>query len=119
MKQYRSHGDNYTDGKTLATWLDSNKPFTNSNRQFRGIYYLGNATNHELVQAWLPTDEWTAFKLRANGIDYVVLSYNTIIAYRWCGSWHVPDCKYSRTTTGHQSMLAWAIQEVQKHAHAA
>lgn len=119
MKQYRSQGRPRTDGKTLAKWLDSNEPFTNGTGHFRGIYYLGNATNNELVQAWLPPDEWAAFKLRSNGIDYVVLSYNTIIAYRWCGMWYQPDCQYSRTTTKHQNMLGWAIQEVQKHVHAA
>lgn len=119
MKQYRSHGDHHTDFRTLAKWLSNNEPFSNSTGQFRGIYYLGNATNNELVQAWLPTDEWTAFKLRANGIDYVVLSYNTVIAYRWLDNWHMLDCKYSVTTTKHQNKLATAISVLGEYAHAA
>ena len=44
------------------------------------------------------------------GIDYVVYSYGTPIAYRTNdGNWTIPDAKYSETTSKHQSTIRYAV----------
>ena len=43
------------------------------------------------------------------GIDYVVYSYGTPIAYRASGEWAIPDAKYSVTTSKHQSTIRYAV----------
>lgn len=52
----------------------------------------------------------------AHGIDYVVYSYGTPIAYRIedTGEWVVPDAKYSVTTSKHQATIKYAISITQK-----
>ena len=49
------------------------------------------------------------------GIDYIVFSYGTPIAYRAqdSGEWVVPDAKYSVTTSKHQSVVRYAVSMVQ------
>jgi hypothetical protein len=42
-------------------------------------------------------------------ISYAVWSYGTIIGYKWCGQWTIPDCTYSITTTVQQNKLRVAI----------
>ena len=46
-----------------------------------------------------------------HGIDYVVYSYGTPIAYRAedSGEWVVPDTKYSVTTSKHQGTIRYAL----------
>lgn len=48
------------------------------------------------------------------GIDYVVYSYGTPIAYRTedTGEWVVPDVKYSVTTSKHQGMVQYALRMI-------
>ena len=49
------------------------------------------------------------------GIDYVIYSYSTPIAWlRGDGEWAMPDAKYSVTTTKHQTTTRAAIQEYKK-----
>ena len=49
------------------------------------------------------------------GIDYVIYSYSTPIAWlRGDGEWAMPDAKYSVTTTKHQTTTRVAIQEYKK-----
>ena len=49
------------------------------------------------------------------GIDYVIYSYYTPIAWlRGDGEWAMPDAKYSVTTTKHQTTTRAAIQEYKK-----
>ena len=44
------------------------------------------------------------------GIDYVIYSYDTPIAYRTNdGKWAIPDAKYSVTTSKHQSTIRYAV----------
>ena len=49
------------------------------------------------------------------GIDYVVFSYGTPIAYRTedTGEWVVPDTRYSVTTSKHQSTIRYAVSLAQ------
>ena len=46
-----------------------------------------------------------------HGIDYVVYSYGTPIAYRaeLSGQWIVPDVKHSVTTSKHQGTIRYAL----------
>ena len=46
------------------------------------------------------------------GIDYVVYSYGTPIAYRANEEWIAPDAKYSVTTSKHQSTIRYALELV-------
>lgn len=44
------------------------------------------------------------------GIEYVVYSYGTPIAYRTQdGNWTIPDAKYSVTTSMHQGVISYAL----------
>ena len=49
------------------------------------------------------------------GIDYVIYSYSTPIAWlRGDGEWAMPQAKYSVTTKRHQTTISAAIQEYKK-----
>ena len=49
---------------------------------------------------------------RAYGIDYVIYSYNTPIAWlRGDGSWFMPEADYSVTTKRHKATIRVAIAE--------
>lgn len=51
---------------------------------------------------------------QAYGIDYVIYSYDTPIAWLFNkngGSWAMPDAKYSVTTSKHQTTIRAAIKE--------
>ena len=44
------------------------------------------------------------------GIDYVIYSYGTPIAYRTNnGEWTIPYAEYSETTSRHQSVIRYAV----------
>ena len=44
------------------------------------------------------------------GIDYVIYSYGTPIAYRTNnGEWTIPDAEYSATTSKHQGVVRYAV----------
>jgi hypothetical protein len=43
--------------------------------------------------------------------DYAVFSYDTPIAWRIDGQWYMPDYRYSRTTTRHQSTIRVALEQ--------
>lgn len=53
----------------------------------------------------LPRVYWDTAELA----DYVVYSYATPIAFHAQGVWHIPDVKYSVTTSKHQSKIRAAI----------
>ena len=47
------------------------------------------------------------------GIDYVIYSYKTAIAYRTTGGeWTIPDAKYSVTTSKHQGTIRYALSMI-------
>lgn len=53
--------------------------------------------------------EILAARFERGAVDQVIYSYGTIIAWRDCGTWIVPDVSYSVTTSGkHQSQL-WRL----------
>ena len=57
------------------------------------------------------SDSAAMYSARDNiGIDYVIYSYATPIAYRTNnGEWTIPDAKYSVTTSKHQSTIRYAL----------
>lgn len=57
------------------------------------------------------SDSAAMYAARDNaGIDYVIYSYATPIAYRTAdGQWTIPDAKYSVTTSKHQSTIRYAV----------
>jgi len=79
-------------------------PFQGSN--LRGV----EGNDESVTQGYLPADEsWEVpdmyFKPR-----YIVLSYDTPIAWWYRGEgWTVPDVKYSPTTSKHQNIVRRAI----------
>jgi len=61
----------------------------------------------ELGRLYGPDRERLAELTRSgcNGVDFVVYSYATPIAWHGSEGWTVPDCKYSVTTSKHQSIV--------------
>lgn len=63
-----------------------------------------------IYTGYLPGDWARTYTARRHVIDYVVLSYNTPIAWHDTeAGWVVPDVHYSRTTSVHQSRVRFAI----------
>ena len=56
-------------------------------------------------------DSAAMYSARDNiGIDYIIYSYGTPIAYRTNnGEWAIPDAKYSVTTSKHQATIRYAV----------
>lgn len=105
----------------LRDIVKQNKPFHNNGKTFRGE--LHNPDN-----AWLPSkghmpeaDRNTMDRIhKMYGIDYVVFSYYTPIAYRdRRGIWTVPNAKYSRTTTQHQGRINVVASQLMKEMESA
>lgn len=56
-------------------------------------------------------EEWKdAFRVK--GLEYVIYSYETPIAWRTNGSWVVPNVKYSVTTSKHQGKVRTALSQI-------
>ena len=92
------------DAESMARAVAAGKPFTTngsltgqSKGARRGLYWRTG----RLPRDWesvLNTDTVTV------GVDYVVYSYGTPIAWlRSDGAWAIPPVKYSLTTTRHQT----------------
>ena len=79
-------------------------------------------TGENWEHAWLPaigrmpTDEYETLKQHHADldIDYVIRSYNTVIAYRAGGKWFTPDVRYSVTTSFHQTRAFTAISQLKE-----
>lgn len=103
---------------TLETYLRLNQAFHNNGESFRGVHW--NADRAELPgKGKMPESDWNTLKRVHDqyGIDYVVYSYRTVIAYRDThGEWHIPEVTYSRTTTQHQNRIRVATSDLKKVA---
>lgn len=88
----------------LRDIIETNQEFHNTTNNFRGVHW--NAEHAATPsRGQMPTAEYNRLAMHHAlvGVDYVVYSYETVIAYRnRNGVWYVPSVKYSRTTTGHQ-----------------
>lgn len=98
---------------TRSSWMDfrdaleAGQDFTTSgalsakatpNGAVRGGYTLGH----------LPRE----FHASVADADFIVYSYATPIAWRTQGQWHIPNVKYSATTSRHQSRIFTAISQL-------
>lgn len=96
--------------EAIARAFQQNEDFTTSGA-LKGIAappsaYIDSGRMHD-------SDARDLYKVREMfGIDYVVFSYGTPIAYRTAqyGKWVVPDAKYSVTTSKHQTTIRQAIE---------
>lgn len=102
----------------LCDILKHNGEFHTSTKSFTGekwehAYFPGIGMMKE--------DEYEKLKSdHANvGIDYVIRSYDTVIAYRVGREWIVSTAKYSRTTTQHQMLAQAAIDKLERIINAA
>ena len=95
---------------TIARALKNDEDFTTSGA-LKGV-----AGPYGIEFGRMAQDDINAMRTaREVGIDYVVYSYGTPIAYRTedTGEWVVPDAKYSVTTSKHQSVVRYAVSMVQ------
>lgn len=63
-------------------------------------------------RGWMSVASYNTLERRHKmyGIDFVVRSYDTVIAYRLTnGQWHVPSDRYSRATSKHQGLIMTVI----------
>lgn len=92
---------------TLRDLIKSGHEFHNNGKTFRGVRW--NADDASLPdKEKMPESEYNKLELmhRLRGIDYVVYSYRTVIAYRLSnGVWITPAVKYSNTTSQHQGKI--------------
>lgn len=103
---------------TLETFIRNGDEFHNNSETFKGVHW--DADHAELPgKGKMPESDWNTLKRVHDmyGIDYVVYSYRTVIAYRdGHGTWHHPEVTYSRTTTQHQSRIRVATAQLGKVA---
>lgn len=101
---------------TLETIIRNNDEFHNYSGTFKGVHW--DADHAELPgKGKMPEAEYNTLELmhRLRGIDYVVYSYRTVIAYRTAnGVWHIPDVHYSSTTTAHQNVIRVVAEQFRK-----
>lgn len=60
----------------------------------------------------MPHDEWV--KYQTANVEYSVIHFYTVIAYKADGVWCVPDVKYSRRTTAKQNIMRTVIPFLNK-----
>jgi hypothetical protein len=104
MRTFRIRRDSWS---VLAGILRANEPFKTAG-SMRG------ETSAVPFKGHMPHEEFLTMvermeKAGSRTLDYAVWSYSTIIGYRIGAIWHVPDCKYSTTTTIQQNKLRVAV----------
>lgn len=113
-KLYRSNSDGWWELRNL---LRDGKPWHNTTRKFRGELWDKHSAQVPHGGRMSQADRNDMINVsKLYGIDYVVYSYATPVAYRdGRGIWHMPDAGYSMATkTKHLSNLRPAIAELQK-----
>ncbi len=98
--------------KTSGWWelrhlIKHGHEFHNNGKTFRGVHRDAESARLP-ARGWMPESDYhrMAMMQDMHGIDYVVFSYGTVIAYRLTnGVWVTPSAKYSRTTTAHQHKI--------------
>lgn len=102
----------------LETIIRNNDEFHNYSGTFKGVHW--DADHADLPgKGKMPESDWNTLKRVHDmcGIDYVVYSYRTVIAYRDThGTWHIPDVTYSRTTTAHQNVIRVVAEQFRRVA---
>jgi hypothetical protein len=59
----------------------------------------------------LNAEEFAQFKQVETGVDYLVMSYDTPIAWHTLEGWYVVEQKFSQTTSKHQNLVRRAVAE--------
>ena len=97
--------------KALAA-IPNCEPFSAGGRAYGVPNFRGESVSTLPSTGSLPDTERTLLHADylASGIDYVVWSYQTPIAWHMLsGQWHVVDEKFSVTTTKHQHLTRCAL----------
>lgn len=99
------------DWQGVLTFLRNGEEWHTATNSFSGQKY---DPNDALLpyQGWMRNENYGRLEVhhKTRGIDFIVKSYDTVIAYRLTnGEWHVPGQKYSRTTSNHQGLIMAAI----------
>lgn len=102
------------DWRTIATYLRRRESFK-THGALRGYRNFGDDLPLGLSVGILPRDWVQVF--RDQSIQYVVYSYATPIAWLTSGVWIIPDVKYSRTTSKHQSTIRTAVHVIEDVWH--
>jgi len=101
---------------TLEKFIRSGEAFHNHSGTFKGVHW--DADRAELPgREKMPVSDWNTFKRVHDqyGIDYVVYSYRTVIAYHDThGTWHIPDVRYGQTSTRHQNRIRVVAAQFEK-----
>lgn len=85
-------------------YIKERKPFEAGRGSFRGIPFSVRGTGD------LPSDIAVAYNGMLGRVRYTVMSYRTPIAwYTTDDVWHVPDRRYSVTTSNHQYVVLRAL----------
>lgn len=104
MKTLRNKKDGF---QVFTEALRRNEDFQNSTGSLSGRSRREVSGYGRLPASWredLDRDK--------EGVEYVVYSYSTPIAWRKRGVWTVPDTRYSVTTSQHQGKIAAAISDL-------
>lgn len=88
----------------LGELSNAGKAWRNSTNSFRGEPFTGSRPP---AQEWMGDAEYADLVRHvADGeLDYVIRSYDTVIAYRAHGAWHLSSARHTRTTSKHQGRL--------------
>lgn len=103
---------NQADGwQRLLDIIKANQEFHNVGGTFRGVHWDADSAKLPNQGMMSPADFNTLERRhRLTGINYVVWSYQTVIAYRTCdGVWHVPSAKYSKATSRQQGQIMTVV----------
>lgn len=103
---------------TLETFIRNSDEFHNNGETFKGVLWSPHHA-HLPGKGKMPESDWNTLKRVHDmyGINYVVYSYRTVIAYRdGHGTWRIPEVYYSRTTTAHQNVIRVATSNFKRIA---
>lgn len=104
---------------TLETFIRNGEAFHNNSGTFKGVHW--DADHASLPgKGKMPKSDWCTLKRIHDqyGIDYVVYSFRTVIAYRDThGKWYIPEVNYSPTTTAHQNKISVVASKLMERAN--
>lgn len=84
--------------------------FTNTTGSLRGIPAHGACVR--AGYGWLNGDDYDQWVQDRDDVEYVVLSYDTPIAWRTSRGWHVVAQKFSATTSCHQGLIRRGLADI-------
>ena len=81
----------------LGELSNAGQPWRNSNGTFTGEPFTGEVP----AQEWATDDEHAELlrHIQNGDLEYVIRSWDTVVAYRAHGVWHVTTTRHSQSTT--------------------